>query len=600
MADQEYNAEEAAELKKKRAFRKFSYRGIDLDDLLDLSSEQLRDVVHARARRRFNRGLKRKPMGLIKKLRKSKQEAKPNEKPDLVKTHLRDMIVVPEMIGSVIGIYSGKEFNQVEIKPEMVGHYLGEFSITYKPVKHGRPGIGATHSSRFIPLKAPTPEHKFATLAVHAGSPHDPTTGAVIEAISLSTTFAQSDVGQPIGQYEYTRSANPNRDNFEKAIAALEHARYALAFSSGSATTAVVLQSLAAGSHVISVSDVYGGTHRYFTKVASAHGVEVTFTHAIETHIASLIRPNETKLIWIESPSNPTLTLTDIRAIASVAHQHGILLVVDNTFLSPYIQNPLDLGADIVVHSVTKYINGHSDVLMGVAAFNSSVLYDRLGFLQNAIGAVPSPFDCWLAHRGLKTLHLRAREASNNAAAVAAALERSPHVRAVNYPGLESHPQRAIALKQHRAGLGGGMLSFRIRGGHTAARAFCRSTKVFTLAESLGGVESLVELPSAMTHAGIPVAERERAGVWDDLVRVSCGIEDGEDLVRDVERALELAVAFSEGKGVEADVKANRAEVTTNGIDDNLVKAVAGLAMEKKATNGASNGTANGVANGHA
>ncbi|KAL1965985.1 hypothetical protein VTN77DRAFT_4925 [Rasamsonia byssochlamydoides] len=393
------------------------------------------------------------------------------------------------------------------------------------------------------PPRPPSPEQRFGTLAVHAGAHQDPTTGAVIAPISLSTTFAQTGVGKPVGAYEYTRSANPNRDNFEEAIAALEHARYALAFSSGSATTAIILQSLAAGSHVISVSDVYGGTHRYFTKVAAAHGVHVTFTPSIEINIEELIRPNDTKLIWIESPSNPTLGLVDIRKVATVAHRHGVLVVVDNTFLSPYIQNPLDHGADIVVHSVTKYINGHSDVLMGVAAFNSPELKERLSFLQNAIGAVPSPFDCWLAHRGLKTLHLRVREATKNATAVARALEASPLVKSVNYPGIESHPQRAIALKQHRDGMGGGMLSFRIQGGKEAAERFCQNTRVFVLAESLGGIESLCEVPSSMTHAGIPKEQREAAGVFDDLVRLSCGIEDVEDLKADVLQALEKAVA---------------------------------------------------------
>ncbi|KAH3941834.1 hypothetical protein HBH98_205770 [Parastagonospora nodorum] len=401
-----------------------------------------------------------------------------------------------------------------------------------------------THSEHPIetPQRAPSPVHRFGTLAVHAGSPHDPVTGAVIEAISLSTTFAQTSVGKPVGPYDYSRASNPNRDNFETAIAALEHARYALAFSSGSATTANILQSLAAGSHVVSVSDVYGGTHRYFTKVALTHDVKVTFSPSIEVDIADLIRPN-TKLIWIESPSNPTLTLVDIRKVASVAHQHGIMVVVDNTFMSPYIQNPLNHGADIVVHSVTKYINGHSDVVMGAAAFNSPELYDRLSFLQNAIGAVPSAFDCWLAHRGLKTLHLRAREATKNATGVAEALEASPNVLSVNYPGLASHPQREIAIKQHRDGMGGGMLSFRIKGGHEAAERFCQATKIFTLAESLGGVESLCEVPSAMTHMGIPKDQREAAGVFDDLVRMSCGVEDELDLVADVQQALEKAVA---------------------------------------------------------
>lgn len=230
--------------------------------------------------------------------------------------------------------------------------------------------------------------------------------------------------------------------------------------------------------------------------------------------------------------------MTDIRAVATAAHAHGIKVVVDNTFLSPAIQNPLNLGADIVVHSVTKYINGHSDVLMGAAALNSTEIYERLRFLQNAIGAVPSAFDCWLAHRGLKTLHLRAREASNNALRVAKALEASPQVIAVNYPGLVSHPQHAVAMKQQRQQMGGGMLSFRIKGGKAAAEDFCARTKIFTLAESLGGVESLVEVPSSMTHAGIPKDQREAAGVYDDLVRISCGIEDGDDLEHDILQAL--------------------------------------------------------------
>ncbi|PHH86355.1 hypothetical protein CDD83_10373 [Cordyceps sp. RAO-2017] len=399
----------------------------------------------------------------------------------------------------------------------------------------------ATSDPVSTPPRPPTPVHGFGTLAIHAGSPHDPATGAVIEPISLSTTFAQSAAGKPVGEYEYSRSANPNRSNFEAAVAALEHARHALAFASGSATTAVILQSLAAGSHVISVSDVYGGTHRYFTQVARAHGVKVTFTPEIEVDIAEHINP-QTRLIWIETPSNPTLRLVDVRAVVDVAHRHGILVVVDNTFLSPYVQNPLDFGADIVVHSVTKYINGHSDVVMGVAAFNSDDLRARLGFLQNAIGAIPSAFDCWLAHRGLKTLHLRAREASRNAAAVAHALEASPHVVAVNYPGLPSHPHHAIARKQHRDAMGGGMVSFRIRGGHPAAERFCQRTHIFTLAESLGGVESLVELPSVMTHAGIPRDQRESVGVFDDLVRLSCGIEDADDLKNDVLQALQAAV----------------------------------------------------------
>lgn len=412
------------------------------------------------------------------------------------------------------------------------------------------------------PPRSPTPVQGFGTLAVHAGSPIDPTTGAVIEPISLSTTFAQTSVGVPVGLYEYSRSGNPNRDNFERAVAAVEHAKYAIALSSGSATTALIMQSLPSGSHVLSVSDVYGGTHRYFTQVALAHGVDVTFTPEVELDLAKHIQPN-TRIVWIESPSNPTLRLVNIRAVATVAHQRGVKVVVDNTFLSPYIQNPLDLGADMVIHSVTKYINGHSDVVMGVVALNCDDTHKRLRFLQNAIGSVPSPFDCWLAHRGLKTLHLRARQASINAAAVAAALEAHPLVTAVNYPGSASHPQRKVAIAQHRDGMGGGMLSFRLRGNQATANRFCQLTQIFTLAESLGGVESLVEVPSCMTHAGIPRAERLRVGVFDNLVRVSCGIEETEDLVRDVIQAVERAVAEAEAGQLGPEAKA---AVMQNGI----------------------------------
>lgn len=395
----------------------------------------------------------------------------------------------------------------------------------------------------------------FATLAVHAGSQADSTTGAVIPAISLSTTFAQSSPAAPVGVYEYSRSANPNRDNFEQAVAALEQGKFALGYSSGSAATANVLQALAVGSRVVSIGDVYGGTHRYFTKVAGAHNVEVTFTNAVETELGDLIH-DDVSLVWIESPSNPTLTITDISLVAQIVakeranreakgNSKPIHLVVDNTFLSPYIQNPLVQGADIVVHSVTKYINGHSDVVMGVAITSDEAVHEKLRFLQNALGAIPSPFDSWLAHRGLKTLHLRSRAASTNAQAVAEFLEQSigSAVEAVSYPGLKSHPKRAVVLKQHRDGLGGGMVSFRIKGGAEAAAKFCASTKIFTLAESLGGIESLCEVPAAMTHAGIPQDKREASGVYDNLIRLSVGIEDTEDLVADIAQALKTAAA---------------------------------------------------------
>lgn len=388
----------------------------------------------------------------------------------------------------------------------------------------------------------------FGTQAIHAGAPIDPTTGAVIEPISLSTTFGQLEPAKPLGIYEYSRSANPNRDNFEAAVAALEKAKYALALSSGSATTALVIQSLPVNSHIVSSGDVYGGTYRYFTKVANTHGVVATFVPDLVADLKANLKEN-TRLVWLETPSNPTLKVTDIAKVAEILKEHefntGIkpLLVVDNTFLSPYVSNPLSHGADVVVHSVTKYINGHSDVVMGVLATNSDDLHEQFRFLQNAIGSIPSPFDSWLAHRGLKTLHLRVRQAATSAQAIAEYLSKSDKVIAVNYPGLKSHLNHDVVVKQHRDALGGGMISFRIKGGADAASAFTSSTKLFTLAESLGGIESLIEVPAVMTHGGIPRAEREANGVYDDLIRVSVGIEDTEDLLQDIEQALNTASA---------------------------------------------------------
>lgn len=391
-------------------------------------------------------------------------------------------------------------------------------------------------------------QYGFGTKAIHSGAPIDPHTGAVIEPISLSTTFAQSEPSKPIGIYEYSRSANPNRDNFETAIASLENAKYALAISSGSATTALIIQSLPINSHIISGGDVYGGTHRYFTKVANTHGVSAEFVGNLEADLESSIKEN-TKLVWLETPSNPTLSVTDIRLVSNILKNHEaktgnkILLVVDNTFLSPYVSNPLNFGADVVVHSITKYINGHSDVVGGVLATNSDELHEKFRFLQNAIGSVPSPFDSWLAHRGLKTLHLRVRQASYSALKIAEYLSQHSSVSKVNYPGLKSHPNHHVVLNQHRDGLGGGMISFRINGGAKAASVFTSSTKLFTLAESLGGIESLIEVPAIMTHGGIPKAERESNGVFDDLIRVSVGIEETEDLLADIKQAIEVVEA---------------------------------------------------------
>jgi len=428
----------------------------------------------------------------------------------------------------------------------------------------------------------------FATNAIHVGSEPSQETGAVMPAISLSTTFKQDAVGVHKG-YEYSRSGNPNRDAFEKAIASLEAGKYGIAFASGSATTATVIQSLGPGAHVLAVNDVYGGTFRYLTRVASeTQGLEVTFVDletATDEQILAKIRPN-TKLVWIESPTNPTLRVIDVPHIIRVAHSHASrpLVLVDNTFLSPFYSSPLLLGADIVMHSVTKYINGHSDVVMGVLVLPERHLQlaERLRYLQNASGAIPSPFDCWLALRGVKTLPLRMKQHGLNALRVASRLIDSPYVKEVIYPGLVSSSRHAIALSSlspHAAkfieslpaetvAFGvpyGGMLSFRIKGGLEAAEKFLTKTRLFTLAESLGGVESLAELPALMTHGSIPKEEREKIGVTEDLVRLSIGCEEADDLIEDLEQALEAAVG---GSGVLADEllvkKAHAAAVMTS------------------------------------
>ncbi|KAF9240398.1 Cys/Met metabolism PLP-dependent enzyme-domain-containing protein [Melanogaster broomeanus] len=393
----------------------------------------------------------------------------------------------------------------------------------------------------------------FGTRAIHVGSEADPETGAVIPSISLSTTYKQDSVGNNKG-FEYSRAGNPNRDALEATLASLESGgTYAVAFSSGSAATATLVQSIGPNAHIVSVNDVYGGTFRYFKRVAAeTQGLETTFVDLEKSDddaILSSFRSN-TKLIWIESPTNPTLRLVDIPRIVSLARSHPSrpLVVVDNTFLSPFYQSPLLLGADIVVHSLTKYINGHSDVIMGAAILPSHhvQLVQKLRFLQNAHGAVPSPHDCWLAQRGAKTLHLRMKAHGINALRVAQALQRSPYVEEVIYPGLSTHPRNDIAYRSlsphakkfidtlHSAGgfPYGGMVSFRIKGGKREANRFLTATRLFTLAESLGGVESLAEHPAQMTHGSVPEAERA----------MSVGVEEADDLVRDVEHALEIAV----------------------------------------------------------
>jgi len=405
----------------------------------------------------------------------------------------------------------------------------------------------------------------FGTRAIHVGSEPDPGTGAVIPPISLATTYKQDGVGNHRG-FEYSRSGNPNRNALEATLAAIEGGAFGLAFASGSATTATVINSLGPDAHILSVNDVYGGTYRYIKRVAGENqGVTssyVNLQNEDDQAILSAFRPN-TKLVWIESPTNPTLRLVDIPRIVRLAKSHPSkpLVLVDNTFLSPFYSSPLLQGADIVYHSITKYINGHSDVVMGalVLPAHQSAFADKLRFLQNAIGAVPSAYDSWLAQRGLKTLHLRMKAHGINALAVAKALESSPYVDDVIYPGLPSHPQTTLAYRSlsphalkfvenyrdHNESSEdtsfpySGMISFRIRGGAKEANKFLTSTKLFTLAESLGGVESLAELPAEMTHGSIPPAERELLGIGDNLIRLSVGVEETEDLVHDVEQALQ-------------------------------------------------------------
>lgn len=380
----------------------------------------------------------------------------------------------------------------------------------------------------------------FGTDAIHAGQEHDPVTGAVIIPISLSSTFAQKSPGVRYpANYEYARTSNPTRKAFEDCIAKLENGKHGLAFSSGLGATTTLMHMLTAGDHVISVDDVYGGTQRYFRTIATKFGLEFSFVDFNANggkDLENAFKKN-TKLVWLETPSNPTLTIFDIAKTAELAHKHGALLVVDNTFASPYFQRPLDLGADIVLHSVTKFLNGHSDVVMGAVVTSSDEVYDKLKYLQNSMGAIPSPFDSFLALRGLKTLHVRMQRHEENAKVVAAFLNEHPKIRKVTYPGLESHPQHELAKKQ-MTGFGG-MITFYIDGGIDQARQFLENLKVIALAESLGGVESLIESPVIMTHASVPADQRAKLGIDDSMIRLSVGIEEVEDLIADVKNALD-------------------------------------------------------------
>ncbi|UYC11553.1 cystathionine gamma-synthase [Xanthomonas sp. CFBP 8445] len=381
------------------------------------------------------------------------------------------------------------------------------------------------------------PALALATLAIHGGQHPDPSTGAVMPPIYATSTYAQSSPGEHQG-FEYSRTHNPTRFAYERCVAALEGGSRGFAFASGMAATATVIELLDSGSHVIAMDDLYGGSYRLFERVRKRTAalefgfVDLTDPAAFE----AAIRPT-TRMVWIETPTNPMLKIVDIAAIAAIARKHGLLVVVDNTFASPLLQRPLALGADIVVHSATKYLNGHSDMVGGMAVVGDNAeLAEQLAFLQNSVGGVQGPFDSFLALRGLKTLPLRMRAHCDNALALAQWLETHPAVEKVIYPGLPSHPQHALAGRQ-MAGYGG-IVSIVLKGGFDAAKRFCERTRLFTLAESLGGVESLVNHPAVMTHASVPVARREQLGISDALVRLSVGVEDVEDLRGDLERAL--------------------------------------------------------------
>jgi len=377
---------------------------------------------------------------------------------------------------------------------------------------------------------------KLGTKFIHAGVEPDPTTGAIMTPIYQTSTYVQAAPAQHKG-YEYARSQNPTRTALEAAFAAIENGKFGLAFSSGVAATDAVIKLLQPGDEVIAGSDMYGGTYRLFTKVFERFGIRF---HYINMQDAQTVRQHvndKTKLIWIETPTNPLMNITDIAAVAAIAKAAGALLCVDNTFASPYLQNPLDLGADLVMHSVTKYLGGHSDVIQGCLVMNDAALREQLYFIQKSCGAVPGPQDCFLVLRGIKTLHVRMQRHCENGARVAQFLRQHPKVERVYWCGFEDHPNYAIARKQMRDF--GGMMSFTLKGDDVAeARRVLSSTKIFALAESLGGVESLINHPASMTHASIPREERLKNGLSDSLIRLSVGIEDVEDLIDDLNQAI--------------------------------------------------------------
>lgn len=376
----------------------------------------------------------------------------------------------------------------------------------------------------------------FATLAVHAGQDPDPSTGAIMTPIYQNSTYKQISPGKFVGQYDYARSANPTRTALEANIAALEGGKYGICFSSGLASIDAVLHMLNRGDHVLLGDDVYGGTFRILDKVFAQLGIEFSMVNMTDEQAFTNGFRSNTKLVWLESPTNPLLKIVDIEMAAALAHRSNALLAVDNTFASPFLQNPLAFGADIVSHSLTKYLGGHSDLIGGVLVVNKSEIADKLHYIQNAVGAVPGPMDCFLVLRSTKTLHLRMERHCLNAITIARFLEGHPSIETVYYPGLPSHPQHQLAVRQMRDF--GGMISIVIKGGLKKATQFLERVSIFSLAESLGGVESLIEHPAIMTHASIPKEQRAALGISDGLVRLSVGIEDVSDLLEDLKDAL--------------------------------------------------------------
>lgn len=376
---------------------------------------------------------------------------------------------------------------------------------------------------------------RFATRAVHAGQSPDPSTGAIMPPIYQTSTYVQPKLGEPLHGYEYARVQNPTREALERNVAALEGGAHGAAFASGLAAIEAIVKRLAAGDHVIYEENVYGGTHRMFVQVLARLGLEFT---AVDTRdpqrVREALRPN-TRLLHLETPTNPMMRLSDLRVLAEIAEQAGVVVAVDNTFASPFNQRPLELGAHVVVHSSTKYLNGHSDVIGGIVVTNDDRIAEDLRFMQKATGAVPGPFDCWLVLRGTKTLHLRMEAHNRNGQRVAEYLEGHNGVEAVHYPGLASHPQRALAARQMKGFTG--MVSIEL-GSLKRAKTVVERTRLFALAESLGGVESLIGHPAMMTHAAVPREMRDRMGVSDGLIRLSVGIEDPDDLIEDLDQAL--------------------------------------------------------------